>query len=73
LGCQGGQVIDNAGLTTDDECPECHGTGLAELVRPRLEPVYEPYENLLARYFDVDLQKVDEERRAILATLGGEG
>lgn len=35
----------------------------------RFMPHYESYELLLARYFQIDLQKVEEERRAILAAI----
>ena len=31
----------------------------------------ERYESLLARYFEIDLEKVEQERRAILASLQG--
>lgn len=68
--CEGGQLVDKEGAPVDDECGMCHGTGQVELVRPRLETASEPYERLLARYFGIDLQKVEEERRAILEALG---
>jgi hypothetical protein len=69
-GCDGGRVVDKEGQPLlGGVCPRCGGTGLVELTRPRLETAHEPYERLLARYFDIDLQKVEEERRAILGEL----
>jgi hypothetical protein len=35
----------------------------------RLHPHGESFERLLARYFEIDLAKVEQERRAILASL----
>lgn len=37
-----------------------------------LRPVVTPIEQILAAYFEIDLDKVEEEKRAMLAALRGE-
>lgn len=37
-----------------------------------MAPITDSTENLLARYFEIDLEKVELERRALLAELRGE-
>lgn len=55
-----------------------HGLALCELVEggegaSSYQPTYRSTEALLATYFDIDLAKVEAERRALLAELRGEG
>jgi hypothetical protein len=69
--CEGGQLVDKEGRSVG-QCERCDGTGLVELRHPRLDLAQVPYEQLLADYFDIDLQKVEEERRAILVGLSKE-
>lgn len=50
-------------------CRKCDGTGLIDRNEPRLTPRGESYNELLARYFDIDLAKVEAERRQMLEAL----
>lgn len=48
------------------------GYSLCELVGDQYEPVSRSIETLLAEYFEIDLKKVEDERRAILAHIRGD-
>lgn len=74
--CEEGRWMHHHGrrkTEVDDlgECPHCHGTGYAihTLLDPRFIPQPAGTEDLLARYFNIDLDKVEQERRAILKVL----
>lgn len=66
--CTNGRAV---GLEGEDggPCPNCDGEGTVERVDPLLVPAAAHIETLLARYFDIDMAKVDKERRALLAAL----
>lgn len=49
------------------ECSACDGTGQVERIDPILVQAGESFEELLAGYFGIDLAKVDQERKALLA------
>ncbi len=51
---------DDYGLTTVDEFEEEHTTYIVTRI---------PIETILAGYFGIDLQKCEEERRALLASI----
>ena len=56
-------VLDEDG----DECERCDGTGtVTSGSRTHLVGYHEGFEHLLARYFEIDLDKVEAERRAML-------
>lgn len=71
--CEAGRVVghpdSNKPGQDDGECPECNGTGLIARLEPRLAPRGEGYEQLLARFFGIDLKKIDAERSQMLAAL----
>jgi hypothetical protein len=73
--CVDGQVVahpdSNKPGAEDGPCPKCEGTGRIERIEPRLIPHVEPFNRLLARYFGIDLDKVEEERRRVLEELRG--
>lgn len=52
------------------ECPECDED--VELREEGYYPDHRGVEKLLAEYFDIDLAKVEQEKRQMLATLRGE-
>lgn len=64
--CIAGRNIHTEGEWDDGPCPECDGTGLIERADPLLVPVRATIETILASYFDIDLDKVEAERRQIL-------
>jgi hypothetical protein len=74
--CVGGRMTghpdSNKPGEDDGDCPECGGTGRVERVEPRMILTGEPFERLLARYFGIDLDKVETERRQVLAALNGD-
>ena len=49
------------------ECSACDGTGQVERIDPILVQAGESFEKLLAGYFGIDLAKVGQERKALLA------
>ena len=50
-----------------DECTACGGTGLVDRIEPVAVHNSESIEQLLARYFGIDLAAADRERNAVLA------
>lgn len=48
------------------ECTRCDGSGRVERSEPILVPASVGFEKLLAEFYDINLDKVDQERRAIL-------
>jgi hypothetical protein len=52
-----------------DECYEDSGHISCDMIRGELWPVHIATEKLLAQYFEIDLAKCEEERRAILDSL----
>lgn len=71
--CEGGTVTGHPSSNKPGEvsgpCQKCDGTGLIDRVEPRLSPIGERYESLLARFYGIDLDKVEAERRAMLQAL----
>lgn len=71
--CVNGRLIghpdSNAPGVDGGECPNCEGTGRVERVEPRLVPQPGSFNQLLARYFGIDLDKVEAERRQVLDAL----
>ena len=77
-GCSGSGIVvqserrrDEHGYSrfkkTNRVCPGCEGMGEREVeLEQRFMPVYRSVEAWLAEYFGVDLDKVEQERRAIL-------
>lgn len=47
----------------------CTLVDLDEYDEPQLMPMYPNYNELFAKHFDIDLQKVDTEQRAMLEAL----
>lgn len=67
--CIEGRLINDE---DDDvgECGKCDGTGLIDRIDPILVPRGGSTEALLAKYFGIDQDKVDAERRQMLKALG---
>ena len=58
----------------DALCPVCRGSGREEYeVEAQDVPWAPPIEVLLAEFFEIDLDKVERERRALLEELGRQG
>lgn len=75
--CKGGRLIgllgsDFSGVDRGG-CPRCDGTGVVLLDDPPLVPRREPFNQLLARFYGIDLNRAEEERRAVLDHLAGGG
>lgn len=68
LHCEQGQVMDPDG-PLDEDCKQCHGTGMVELVTPQYHPTRLSIEKLLAQFYEIDLDKIEAERRAMLDSL----
>lgn len=66
LRCRAGQLITHMGEENGDECEVCDGTGYVERIEPRMFPVNRGITNLLADFFDIDLDKIEVEKRAML-------
>lgn len=65
--CIGGRIMSGMDLDEDTgECEECEGTGRIPRREPRLMSVGKSIEALLAMYFDIDLQRLAEEKDAML-------
>lgn len=57
-------------IEVGDQCGRCHGTGHIEYPgAEQFVPDYMSIEKRLAEYFDIDLNKVEQEKRALLASL----
>lgn len=54
---------------TGETCPKCDGAGWVERGPGEYEPISEGWERLFARFFELDLDKIEAERRALLASL----
>lgn len=67
--CRNGQLVHEDTDEVGDDCPNCEGTGVVDRSNPVLTLRSERYESLLARYFEIDLDKVETERRAMLAAM----
>lgn len=68
-GCVDGRIIDFEDDDLDlDQCENCAGEGVVEC-NPFLERLNIGPEALLARYFEIDMVKVDAERAAMLDEL----
>jgi len=69
--CLDGNLVDEEGESIDGECPACRGTGRVKLEHAVLDTYHESggYEALLARYYEIDLDKVEQERRAMIEAL----
>ena len=57
--CIGGEVRGKP-------CPFCNGTGQTTYMRKEWWPLGKTIEGILAEYFDVDLDKLEAEKRAML-------
>jgi len=53
-----------------ETCPKCDGAGWVESGPGEYEPITEGWERLFARFFGLDLDKIEAERRALLESLG---
>lgn len=79
--CEGGRVkqtrtiwsgAKRVGKVLEGEtCPQCQGTGevTSTFANPQLVPVFIQREKLMADFFEIDLNKIEAERRALLDTL----
>lgn len=63
--CDEGRIINYMGEDSG-ECENCDGEGSVEAEDPSLVLRMERIEDMLARYFEIDMAKVDRERRAML-------
>ncbi len=50
-------------------CDACRGSGMVDLIQPHFSPVSGTINTLLAKYYGIDMDKVERERRAILEDL----
>lgn len=69
LVCRDGVVVD---LDTDEQlhdCEECDGTGFVDMDEPIYLPRMTTTTKILARYFDIDLDVIEAEKRAMLESL----
>jgi hypothetical protein len=69
--CENGRKMGGAEHEAEDwgECERCEGTGRVKSDDPRLYPAGIGIEALLARYFDIDLDKINDEKDAMLAEI----
>jgi hypothetical protein len=68
--CVDGRMIGGYDLDEDlGECETCEGTGRIKPETPRLYPARIGIEALLARYYDIDLDKINDEKDAMLAEI----
>lgn len=70
--CQGTlfRMCENGRTEFGTECQQCHGTGWKTVTREGdWDWTPTSIEERLARYFDIDLTKIEAERRAMLASL----
>lgn len=56
-------------VPTGRTCGSCQGKGTIEFDEERYEDMVNNPEKTMARYFDIDLRKIEQERRAILKTM----
>ncbi len=61
--------MDDGAYPVEGVCKACDGTGVVDRLEPILVTRAESYNELLAHYFNIDLDKVEQERRAILKSL----
>lgn len=66
--CEDGRV--RRGTHGERDCNVCNGQGRRDIVRTDFQSDGRSIEKLLADYFEIDLDAVEQERRAILSTLG---
>lgn len=58
-------------VTAGDLCPECdgEGAGIVERAEPRLAPLARQPEQIMADHFGLDLNKIEQEQRALLEAI----
>lgn len=66
--CNGGTVYED-GEPTEETCSSCNGTGIVSRLEPCLAPAGLGIEKMLAKYFGIDLDKINIEKDAILASI----
>lgn len=67
--CAGGRKINDRTEDDEGECPVCEGSGEVDRNEPYWLPAGINIEQLLAKHFEIDLTKVDDERRSMLAAM----
>lgn len=75
--CQGGRrLVTDVGASKAHEvgqdlgeCDDCGGTGLIDRIEPVLYPTTQSITKLLARFFDIDLNKLEAEKEQMLEEL----
>lgn len=68
--CVNGVLVDHEGDEIGD-CSDCDGTGEVERTEPRYYPTGRTITSLLAEHFDIDLNVIEAEKRAMLESLRG--
>ena len=72
LGCRDGKLNPgklNPGRSYERDCQRCGGTGLVKVEREGWMPLRPGVEKLLAEFFDINLAKLEDEKRAMLDNL----
>lgn len=67
--CIGGRKINDREDSDEGECPICHGTGLVDRDEPLYLPAHVDINKILAKFFEIDLNKLEAEKRAMLDAL----
>lgn len=71
--CEGGRMVghpeSNKPGVIGSVCKKCDGTGSVERIEPRLTPTGQRIEQVLADYFGIDLDKIEDEKRSMLAQI----
>jgi len=75
--CDGGRRVDvpfdgGEPYTTERRCQKCGGTGVYTTHFEGEVELMRPIESVLAEFFGIDLNIIEQERRAMLASLRGE-
>jgi hypothetical protein len=64
--CIGGVKVNDRTGEEGDECPVCDGRGVVDAAEPIPEVAYVDINKILAEFFDIDLNKLEAEKRAML-------
>lgn len=67
--CIGGRKINDRADEDEGECPICGGTGMVDRDEPLYLPAHLDINKLLAKFFNIDLAKIETEKRAMLEAL----